>query len=71
MIYHYLQQIDPKPATARPAPMATNARVKKVFVGGLAQGTTPEDLKQYFAQYGTVSDILIDAQHTILLLLGY
>ena len=42
--------------------MATNARVKKVFVGGLAQGTTPEDLKQYFAQYGNVRGLLIDAQ---------
>lgn len=42
--------------------MATNARVKKVFVGGLAQGTTAEDLKQYFAQYGNVSVFLIDAQ---------
>ena len=36
--------------------MATNARVKKVFVGGVAQGTTPEDLKQYFGQYGTVCE---------------
>ena len=52
--------------------MATNARVKKVFVGGLAQGTTREDLETYFRQYGTVSVVLYQAHRSyIVLLLGY
>ena len=31
------------------------ARIKKIFIGGLAAGTTEDDVRQYFEQYGTVS----------------
>ena len=29
--------------------------VKKIFVGGIAHGTTEEDIKTHFMQFGTVS----------------
>lgn len=31
-------------------------RTKKIFVGGLSVNTTIEDVKQYFDQFGKVSD---------------
>ena len=31
----------------------------KLFVGGLSWQTTSEKLREYFGQYGTVSDVLI------------
>ena len=33
-------------------------RTKKIFVGGLAAQTTPDDLKNYFQQFGKVSPML-------------
>lgn len=32
-------------------------RTKKIFVGGLSVNTTIEDVKQYFDQFGKVSDV--------------
>ncbi|EDO33402.1 predicted protein, partial [Nematostella vectensis] len=40
--------IDPKPARG-------SANDGKVFIGGLAFGTTEEDLKEYFSTYGMVN----------------
>jgi len=34
---------------------AGSGPVKKVFVGGIAHGTTEDDIRAYFQQYGTVS----------------
>ena len=34
---------------------AGSGPVKKVFVGGTAHGTTEDDIRAYFQQYGTVS----------------
>ena len=35
-------------------------RTKKIFVGGLSAPTTLEDVKNYFEQFGTVSNFFID-----------
>lgn len=34
-------------------------RTKKIFVGGLSAPTTLEDVKSYFEQFGTVSDVFL------------
>lgn len=34
-------------------------RTKKIFVGGLSVNTTIEDVKQYFDQFGKVSEVLL------------
>ncbi len=31
----------------------------KLFVGGLSWQTTPEKLRDYFSQFGTVTDVLV------------
>ncbi len=31
----------------------------KLFVGGLSWQTTPEKLREYFGQFGTVTDVLV------------
>lgn len=31
--------------------------VKKVFVGGIAHGTTEDDIRAYFSQFGPVSSV--------------
>jgi RNA recognition motif-containing protein len=31
----------------------------KLFVGGLSWQTTPEKLKEYFGQFGSVTDVLV------------
>jgi len=33
--------------------------VGKLFVGGLSWQTTPEKLKEYFGQFGSVTDVLV------------
>ena len=31
----------------------------KLFVGGLSWQTTPDKLREYFGQFGTVTDVLV------------
>ena len=50
------KQIDPKPATSRSSGSNFSGRVKKIFIGGVSQTTTEEDIRTYFSQFGTVSD---------------
>lgn len=65
---HYLdnKEIDPKPAVPRtpgsqgPMPIpktTTGSRSFKIFIGGVAQGTTEEDLKNFFSSFGPVADV--------------
>ena len=54
--------IDPKPATMKSATPPSqggsfNGRVKKVFVGGIAAGTTEDDVRNFFGQFGPVTEI--------------
>lgn len=55
------RQIDPKPAVPRQSPHGQrsnqSASIKKVFVGGLDQETSEEDLLTYFSQFGLVEDV--------------
>ena len=44
------------------------SRVKKVFVGGIPNNATEEEIRQYFGQYGTVSAVLTDLLRFIVLL---
>lgn len=37
----------------------TGSRSFKIFIGGVAQGTTEEDLKNFFATFGPVSEFLV------------
>ncbi|XP_028407041.1 RNA-binding protein Musashi homolog 2-like isoform X2 [Dendronephthya gigantea] len=64
---HYLdnKEIDPKPAVPRapgsagplPIPKTAGSRSFKIFIGGVAQGTTEEDLKIFFQTFGPVADV--------------
>ncbi|KAL3643319.1 hypothetical protein CASFOL_014134 [Castilleja foliolosa] len=38
-------------------------RTKKIFVGGLASTVTEADLKKYFDQFGTISDVVVMYDH--------
>ena len=49
------KKIDPKPATSRTSSSNYSGRVRKIFIGGVTQNTTEEDIKNYFMQYGNVS----------------
>ena len=42
---------------ALPQRVAKEPRVKKLFIGGLPNEVTEEQLREYFGQYGTVSMI--------------
>jgi len=53
------KKIDPKKA---------KARTGKVFVGGLIQEITDDDIKDYFSQFGNVSPSLLNARVYILLI---
>ena len=33
--------------------------VKKIFVGGIAHGTTEDDIKAHFMQFGSVSFLFV------------
>ncbi|CAK9156831.1 unnamed protein product [Ilex paraguariensis] len=39
------------------------ARTKKIFVGGLASTVTESDFKQYFDQFGTITDVVVMYDH--------
>lgn len=54
------KKIDPKPAQIKSAtnPNAgPSGPVKKIFIGGVAHGTSEEDIRQYFSRFGTVTDV--------------
>lgn len=54
------KKIDPKPAQIKSAtnPSAASAGpVKKIFIGGVAHGTSEDDIRAYFNRYGTVTDV--------------
>lgn len=53
------KKIDPKVAFPKRSPPKPVTRTKKIFVGGLAAPTTPEDLKIYFQQFGKVEDVTL------------
>lgn len=57
------KRIDPKYATPKNRPKTPN-RTKKIFVGGVSQDTTAEEVKAFFSQFGKVEDatMLMDQQ---------
>ncbi|XP_028031721.1 RNA-binding protein Musashi homolog Rbp6-like isoform X2 [Bombyx mandarina] len=56
------KRIDPKHATPKSAPRPT--KTKKIFVGGVGQDTSAEEVRAYFSQFGVVEDavMLMDQQ---------
>ncbi|XP_026744303.1 RNA-binding protein Musashi homolog 2-like isoform X2 [Trichoplusia ni] len=56
------KRIDPKHATPKSAPRP--AKTKKIFVGGVGQDTSAEEVRSYFSQFGLVEDavMLMDQQ---------
>jgi len=56
------KKIDPKPAT--PKSKSKNSKTKKIFVGGVSQETSSEEVKAYFNQFGKVDEavMLMDQQ---------
>ncbi|KAK8705969.1 hypothetical protein V6N13_049553 [Hibiscus sabdariffa] len=46
--------------TGSPVP----GRTKKIFVGGLASSVTESDFKNYFDQFGTITDVVVMYDHT-------
>ncbi|KAG7298363.1 hypothetical protein JYU34_017978 [Plutella xylostella] len=56
------KRIDPKHATPKSAPRP--AKTKKIFVGGVGQDTSAEEVRAYFSQFGHVEDavMLMDQQ---------
>lgn len=57
------KKIDPKHATPKNRPRQSH-RTKKIFVGGVSQDTTAEEVKAYFNQFGKVEEtvMLMDQQ---------
>lgn len=57
------KKIDPKYATPKNRPKQSN-KTKKIFVGGVSQDTSAEEVKAYFNQFGTVEEtvLLMDQQ---------
>ncbi|XP_014286573.1 RNA-binding protein Musashi homolog 2 isoform X3 [Halyomorpha halys] len=57
------KKIDPKHATPKNRPKATN-KTKKIFVGGVSQDTSSDEVKAYFSQFGKVEEtvMLMDQQ---------
>lgn len=56
------KKIDPKQAT--PKSKSKASKTKKIFVGGVSQDTTTEEVKAYFSQFGKVEEavMLMDQQ---------
>ncbi|XP_030376099.1 uncharacterized RNA-binding protein C660.15 isoform X2 [Scaptodrosophila lebanonensis] len=57
------KKIDPKHATPKNRPRQAN-KTKKIFVGGVSQDTSAEEVKAYFNQFGVVEEtvMLMDQQ---------
>lgn len=57
------KKIDPKHATPKNRPRQSH-RTKKIFVGGVSQDTSSEEVKAYFNQFGKVEEtvMLMDQQ---------
>ena len=57
------KKIDPKHATPKNRPKQPN-KTKKIFVGGVSQDTSAEEVKSYFSQFGKVEEtvMLMDQQ---------
>ncbi|XP_070138075.1 uncharacterized protein msi isoform X4 [Drosophila bipectinata] len=57
------KKIDPKHATPKNRPRQAN-KTKKIFVGGVSQDTSAEEVKAYFSQFGPVEEtvMLMDQQ---------
>lgn len=57
------KKIDPKHATPKNRPKQSN-KTKKIFVGGVSQDTSSEEVKAYFNQFGKVEEtvMLMDQQ---------
>lgn len=57
------KKIDPKHATPKNRPKQAN-KTKKIFVGGVSQDTSVEEVKAYFSQFGKVEEavMLMDQQ---------
>ncbi|XP_054730978.1 poly(U)-binding-splicing factor PUF60 isoform X1 [Anastrepha obliqua] len=57
------KKIDPKHATPKNRPRQAN-KTKKIFVGGVSQDTSADEVKAYFNQFGTVEEtvMLMDQQ---------
>lgn len=57
------KKIDPKHATPKNRPKTSN-KTKKIFVGGVSQNTSTEDVRAYFNQFGKVEEtvMLMDQQ---------
>lgn len=45
------------------SPAPTPIRTKKIFVGGLASTVTESDFKNYFDQFGTITDVVVMYDH--------
>lgn len=63
LCYLLYKQIDPKPCNpragmARP-PRKTSQNGSKVFLGGLPSNLTETDLRNFFTQYGKVTEVVI------------
>ncbi|XP_058823744.1 RNA-binding protein Musashi homolog Rbp6 isoform X2 [Topomyia yanbarensis] len=58
------KKIDPKHATPKNRPKTQSNKTKKIFVGGVSQETSADEVKQYFSQFGKVEEtvMLMDQQ---------
>ncbi|XP_055548734.1 RNA-binding protein Musashi homolog 1 isoform X5 [Wyeomyia smithii] len=58
------KKIDPKHATPKNRPKTQSNKTKKIFVGGVSQDTSADEVKQYFSQFGKVEEtvMLMDQQ---------
>lgn len=45
--------------SGRSTPSSSDSSPGKLFVGGLSWQTTPEKLRDYFGQFGNVTDVLV------------
>ena len=61
---------DPSAATGDASRFDTTFTPGKIFVGGLASETSEADLKEYFAVYGALSDVVVMRGTPPLVLLG-
>lgn len=65
MNFHFCEQIDPKPCNPRaemvraPRRSIGSGNGYKVFLGGLPSNLTETDLRNFFSQYGKVTEVVI------------